>query len=311
MGTVRFTLAALATAALLTGCGASSSSSKAATADSGANVMARAAAGGMDQPASAIRRNLPLLGKTAPGKIVLPATTGRSIIYTASLSVRAKNIVAAANQAKLLVTGAGGYVESESESTDPVGADLTFKIPAAGYGTVLDQLGSTLGTKLSLKQNAQDVTAQVADVNSRVKSAQATLDQFRQLLAKANSVGEVLSVEQEISGREADLESLQAQQKALGQQTQFGTITLNLQPPPAGPAPQHQGGGFTGGLSSGWHAFRTFFVALATLLGWLLPFLVLGAVIGLPAERIRRNRRKPTAPPVEPAYTAAPPPPEL
>lgn len=310
MGTVRFTLAALATAALLTGCGASSSSSKAASAGGGAAVRAPAAAGGIDQPASATKQ-LALSGKTAPGKVLLPATTGRSIIYTASLSVRAKNIVAAANQAKLLVTGAGGYVESESESTDPVGADLTFKIPADGYGTVLDQLGSSLGTKLSLKQNAQDVTAQVADVNSRVKSAQATLDQFRQLLAKANTVGEVLSVEQEISSREADLESLQAQQKALGQQTQFGTIMLNLQPPPAGPAPQHQGGGFTGGLSSGWHAFRTFFVALATLLGWLLPFLVLGAVIGLPAERIRRNRRKPTAPPVEPAYTAAPPPPEL
>jgi Domain of unknown function (DUF4349) len=310
MGTVRFTLAALATAALLTGCGASSSSSKAISAD-GAAVRAPVAANGIDQPASGTRQ-LALSGKTAPGKIILPATTGRSIIYTASLSVRAKNIVAAANQAKLLVTGAGGYVESESESTDPVGADLTFKIPADGYGTVLDQLASSLGTKLSLKQNAQDVTAQVADVNSRVKSAQATLDQFRQLLAKANSVGEVLSVEQEISSREADLESLQAQQKALGQQTQFGTITLNLQPPPAGPAPQHPGGGFTGGLSSGWHAFRTFFVALATLLGWLLPFLVLGAVIGLPAERIRRNRRRPTAPPVvEPAYTAAPPPPEL
>ena len=55
---------------------------------------------------------------------------------------------------------------------------------------------------------------QVADVDSRLKSAQAALDSLRTLLKKADTIGQVLQVEREISDREADLESLQASRRS-------------------------------------------------------------------------------------------------
>ena len=52
---------------------------------------------------------------------------------------------------------------------------MQLKIPVASYPTTLGQLASRLGTQLSLQQQAQDVTQQVADVNSQVTSDEAAI----------------------------------------------------------------------------------------------------------------------------------------
>ncbi|MBO2448526.1 DUF4349 domain-containing protein [Actinomadura barringtoniae] len=235
-----------------------------------------------------------------------PNPAGRAVIYQSDLRVRAKNVDTATARAKQLVTAAGGYVDNESSTSDPVGASVTFKIPADRYPAVLDQLSGQLGTKLSLRQQAEDVTGEVADVDSRVRSAQATLDSFRKLLDRARTVGEVMNVEQEISQRQADLEALQARQKSLQQRTRFATVTLAIEPN-GKPSPAHHGKrrGFMGGLENGWHAFTTFVGGLLLVFGWLLPFLIPLALIGLPAlaiwHRIRDRRTDaPGAPPAQP-----------
>ncbi|HEY7483880.1 MAG TPA: DUF4349 domain-containing protein [Streptosporangiaceae bacterium] len=222
--------------------------------------------------------------------IKLAPVTGRAVIYTANLRVRAKNVSEAAGKAKQLVAGVGGYVETETAASSPATANITFKIPADRYAATLDQLANQLGTRLSLQQQAQDVTQEVADVESRVKSAQATLASFRKLLDRAKTVGEVLNVEQELASREADLESLQARQKALAAQTSYGTVSLQLEAP--GTSAVKDQGGLTGGLRSGWDAFTAFLSGVALVLGWLVPFLVLALVIGLPAWRLRGPIRR-------------------
>jgi hypothetical protein len=224
-------------------------------------------------------------------KVDLPSNpAGRDVIYQSDLRVRAKSVDAATARAKQLVTAAGGYVDNESSTSDPIGASVTFKIPADRYPAVLEQLSGQLGTKLSLRQQAEDVTGEVADVDSRVRSAQATLGSFRKLLDRARTVGEVMNVEQEISQRQADLEALQARQKSLQQRTRFATVTLTVEPTgKASPARHHERGGFLGGLKNGWHAFTAFVGGLLLVIGWLLPFLILLAAIGLPALAVWRR----------------------
>jgi hypothetical protein len=226
-------------------------------------------------------------------QVRLAPVTARAIIYTANLRVQAKDVSDAASRAKQMVSGAGGYVENETATSDPVGATITFRIPSERYATVLEQLGGQLGTRVSQRQQAQDVSQEVADVDSRVKSAEAALVSFRKLLDRANTVGEVLNVEQELSRREADLESLQARQKTLAQQTSFGTVTLQLEAPAkkAAVAEADSPSGFVGGLKAGWDVFTDVLSGLALALGWLLPFLAVAALIALPAWRFRRPIR--------------------
>jgi hypothetical protein len=168
----------------------------------------------------------------------------------------------------------------------------------------MTQLGKDLGKRLSQHQGSQDVTEEVADVDSRVRSAQATLDQFRTLLRKANKIGEILDIEREISTREADLEALQARQKALAAQTTMATITLDLQgPAPKAPKPKEPDTGFLGGLKTGWKALVKAVGVGLTVLGVLLPWLVLAAIAWVVVIFVRR-RVRPKA--TEPQRAVAP-----
>ena len=104
---------------------------------------------------------------------------------------------------------------------------IQFKVPAAVYQSTLSALGA-LGTKRSETQQAQDVTGTVADVNSRVASAEAAIAQLRKLLTRAGTVGGLLTVQEQINQEEASLEALQSQQRALARETTYATISMTV-----------------------------------------------------------------------------------
>ncbi|MGA5762697.1 DUF4349 domain-containing protein [Nonomuraea bangladeshensis] len=237
----------------------------------------------------------------------------RQVIYTGSMTVRVKQVGDAVEQAKQIVTAAGGYLSSEQSSSASKAretATLEFKIPPTGYNAALGRLGKELGTQVSMKQSTQDVTLQVADVESRLKSAERSLESLRTLLKRADTIGQVLDVEREIATRQADLESLQAQQKELATQVAMATLTLRLLGPVAEAAqPEEESDGFLAGLKSGWKALLSSLVVLLTLLGAVLPWLLVSLpLVALLVYLVRRDRarrggqgRVPAAPPSRPA----------
>jgi hypothetical protein len=273
-------IAVLAATLILAGCAGKTGGSSGAD----SNAVARAPKAG-DAGGAA--------GRAAEPVRLAPA---QAIVYTADLTVRAGDVPRAAAEAKRIVTTAGGYVGGEDATEDPgshPSATITFKIPSARYQGVLDQLGSAqVGRRVSLRQQAQDVAQEVADVASRVKSARATLASFRKLLDRAHSVSDVIRLEQEIATRESDLESLQAREKTLSAQTSYATVTLRLEGTAAVARQEHHTRkGFAAGASAGWRAFTAFLSGVSLVVGWLLPFLGLAALLGLPALWLWRRRR--------------------
>jgi hypothetical protein len=224
------------------------------------------------------------------------------VIYTAQLTVRASSVSAAAAQAAQIAESAGGYVSNETTSANPdhpseATASVQLKIPVPAYQATLARLAGGLGTQLSLQQQAQDVTEQVADVSSQVTSDQAAIVQLRALLAHAGSVGDLLSVQNQINAEESQLESMQAQQRALDHEVTYATLTLTILGPRA-KAPVHHPKappGLVSGLSAGWHAFGVAVSWTLALLGAVAPFAALAAVALYVIYRGRRwlIRRRP------------------
>ena len=293
----------------LAGCSASSSgpaASSRALANTAAGQAAAVPAAAVPSASSAPQK---MAGSQAGAGTTARLAPASSIIYTAQLTVRAANVSSAADQAAQIAEGAGGYVSNETASSDPdhpseATASVQLKIPVASYPVTLGQLSSRLGTQLSLQQQAQDVTQQVADVNSQVTSDEAAIAQLRALLSHAGSVGDLLSVQNQINEEESNLESMQAQQRALSHETTYATVTLTLLGPKAKPlvhrpkAPPTLGGGF----GAGWRALRITVSWTLAFLGAIAPFAAIVAIAGYAVYRGRRwlTRRRPAAQPAAP-----------
>jgi hypothetical protein len=297
----------LAGGTLLAGCSATSASS-AASGSAVAAPTAEALAPGAGAPGSRAAAS------SATGQPANAGTTARlapasDIIYTAQLTVRAANVSSAAARAAQITEGVGGYVSNETTSADPdhpsqAIATVQLKIPVVSYPAILGQLAGGLGTQLSLQEQAQDVTQQVADVNSQVTSDQAAIVQLRALLSHAGSVGDLLNVQNQINNQESALEAMQAQQRALSHETSYATVTLTILGPKAKPVPHRTKAppSLAGGLGAGWHALKVSLSWALAFLGAIAPFAAIVAIAGYAIYRARRwmLRRRPAPRPAGP-----------
>jgi hypothetical protein len=231
----------------------------------------------------------------APNKPAQLPAIQRSVVYTGSITVRVDDVNRAAAELVSLATGAGGFVGGDQRQIDAgrSTATLTLRIPADKFTGALDQIGHISGGKEQSRQvSTQDVTANVVDLDARIAAQQASVDRVRALLAKAQTIAEITSVEGELSRREADLESLKGQQRSLQDLTALSTITVTLLGPDAAAPAKPKQGGFLGGLKSGWHAFTTSIGVVLTVLGAILPFvLIIGVPLALVYYWLRRRTR--------------------
>ncbi|MFE5401202.1 DUF4349 domain-containing protein [Streptomyces sp. NPDC056580] len=269
----------LAACLALAGCSAADDSGG-GDAKSAADGAARqaGAGGGRAEDARSARR----AGVAAPS----------AVIRTASLTVEVKDVPKALDEARTTAEGAGGYVGSENTGRDADGHEYTrvvLRVPAARYEEVLGDLQGT-GRLVERTAKAQDVTDQVVDVESRVKSQRASVARIRTLMDRAAKLSDVVTLEGELSSREADLEALLARQASLKDRTSLATITLSLSGTPVEKAAEDGTPGFADALSGGWHAFVTMLRWIALVLGALLPFAALAAVLALVWARLVRPR---------------------
>jgi hypothetical protein len=293
-GTVR-TRSGLRAVMLITTAALSGSGLLLAGCSAGATGSSATASGGAIQSGSSAEGSGAIAApQAAPGKGAAPGSpagaktarlvTGQFIIWTASLTLKVRSVTATAQQVTGLAVAAGGYVSSEQDSISKKPGQSTvtleLKIPEAAYPGVLGKLSTSFGHPVSASQHAQDVTGQVADVSSRVASAQDAIKQLRALLKRAGTVSGLLSVQDEINAQESSLEALQSQQRALAKETSYATVTMYLLSQHHHAVAHHgKHHGFVAGLAAGWHGLRVATSWLLTVAGALLPFLAVLAVL--------------------------------
>jgi hypothetical protein len=229
----------------------------------------------------------------ATAKPAVSTAVERSVIATGSLRLSSRHLADARQDAINLANGLGGHVGDEQSQSDRQGrldrVDLTLRVPAGSFDRALDGLAA-LGTVRNRSQSVEDVTTQVIDVAARVKAQRASVQSIENLLARAKTIGEIMSIESQLASRQAELDSLEQQQKWLADQTSLSTIRVTLVRPSARGDSDDEAG-LLGGLESGWHALAWSAVALATALGAVLPFAVVLALIGVPVWLVVRRRR--------------------
>ncbi|MFF5079740.1 DUF4349 domain-containing protein [Actinoplanes sp. NPDC000266] len=288
----------LLTGLLIAGCSADSSDSQSTGGAAEAPAMA---------PDQATEENKAAQGQDSQAKAPDLRVEQRSIIYRGSLSVRVKDVNAAAGQTTGIANTAGGFVggDNRTSGSGAGSATLELRIPADKFGTVVDQLAK-LGEEEQRQINTEDVTEAVVDLDARIAVQQARVDSGRKLLGQAKSLDDLVMLEREVATRESDLASLQAKKRNLADLTALSTITVTFLDPDADPVAgaDDDPPGFLAGLGAGWDALLASLKVLLTVLGALLPWVI---AIGLPVwavfyllRRFRRARPAPAALPPAP-----------
>ncbi|MFE7551668.1 DUF4349 domain-containing protein [Streptomyces gardneri] len=303
--------AALLTASLvLTGCaggsadGAGDAKSDVSAADRGVQAGKGTGAGGAVDAAPGDAQ--------ASAKPGAPAVRQQHVIRTASLGVEVEDAAKALVTARRVAAGAGGRVENEStERIDDtyVVSRVVLRVPQEQYEAVLTELAGT-GKLLARKADAKDVTEQVVDVESRIATQRASVARVRALMQRAEKLADVVTLEGELSRRQADLESLLAQQSSLKDRTTLATITLELsekEKPGAGKEEDEGRPGFGDALGGGWSALVGAAAWVVIVLAALAPWLAVALIAFVVWRRLVRPRlaaRPGTAPETRPLSEA-------
>lgn len=221
----------------------------------------------------------------------------QKVISTGNVQLRSDDVGKAVFDVRKVVDVHGGSISEDDTETDRDGdalrSRMVLRIPTADFDEAMAELEEVATLSSSQRQSA-DVTTQVLDIDVRVEAQQRSIDRIQVLFDNATSIKDVVDIEGELSRRQADLASLEAQQRYLADQTSMSTITLTVERTREKPAlaESDDAAGFLSGLSGGWGALKAFLVGASTVAGALLPWLLLALVLAVPGWPLARRLRR-------------------
>lgn len=302
-------VAAVAVLSLASGCSSSDGGSDSASvadrgqvdeapavSDGDAAAIADESAGGADT-----------LKAVDPARDVSQEEPGPSVIRTGTVSLEAEDVGAVRFDVRRIVDQNGGAVTQQETTTGDGGevttARLVVRVPSERFDKAQAAL-EELATLTDSTSAEDDVSTEVVDVAARVRAQRKSVARIEALLARASDLQQIVSIESQLATRQAELDSLVSRQAYLADQTATSTITVYVEQPDEKEAKDDDETGFLSGLQDGWDSFVGGLVVALTVLGFLLPWLILVAVLGVPLWLALRRRagRRPATPP---APTAA------
>ena len=267
---------------------------------SGAQPPLPAAALGVATNQSATKAVVP--GGGAPAG-ALASLDDRKIVQTAALRLQVDAVGASFEDVGRIATAAGGFVASSNFSFqgDQQVASLTVRVPVTRYQDVLSQVRA-LGAKVdSEASNASDVTEEYSDHKARLRNLEATEGQLLALLGRAETITDILQVQDRLNFIRGQIEQSQGRMALLDKLTDLATITVHLRPVVVGATTG--GGGLGASVSKAWNDSLQFLGGVAAgvltvvIFGWWTPIVAVPAyVLG---SRLLRSRPRPAVAPVE------------
>lgn len=222
-------------------------------------------------------------GAEAPAEVNKASAVDRSVIITGTMYMTVADPIAVADQVAGIVQSAGGRIDARSETAPDENyggsATLTLRIPSDDLDAVVDRLRE-LGTVDQFSTDSYDVTIEVTDVEAQISTLRASTERIEALLVEAKDISDIITLENELDGRQAELEGLEARQRGLSDQVSMSTINLSLTTEPVvivDDSPET----FWDGLVSGWTALVAFLSGALVIFGVLLPWITLMALIAL------------------------------
>lgn len=104
---------------------------------------------------------------------------------------------------------------------------MTIRIPAENLDTFLSSVADQSNVT-SKNENVSDVTLQYVDLESHKKTLKAEQDRLLEMIEKAETVEDMITIESRLSEVRYQLESQEAQLRTFDNQINYSTVNLNV-----------------------------------------------------------------------------------
>jgi len=171
-------------------------------------------------------------------------TYERKIITTGSISLEVTDLDEKMNTITDLAEKNGGYVESsyvdnvvtygrDNKEEKMKTGNLTLRLPAAKFKATVEEIKS-MGEVVNYNTNSMDISEQYYDTTTRINNLKVQENRLRELLSKAQTVDEILKIENEINRVRNDIELMTTDIKRWDKQVSLSTLYVYLKEVKAG-----------------------------------------------------------------------------
>lgn len=239
----------------------------------------------------------------------LPAGIGApKVVRTATVAVEVGRgrFGAAFSEVATIAAAHGGFVASSNSSAghgddDRLAAGTAVvRVPEDRFDQARRRL-SGLGRVRSEELRGEDVGGQLTDLEARLRNLRSQEDAIRLLMARAETIGETIQVQQQLSAVREQVEQLAGQQARLADAAALSTITVSLSEPGAAARTGTERSVLARSLSRAVAGAEAVLAATIVALGYMVPLALLG-LAGWVLVRLALRSRRPA-----PVPAAAPP----
>lgn len=216
-------------------------------------------------------------------------------IYRADLWLETTAFDEAVTSLTALVERCGGWFEySSQDGSGYRSGNYTIRVPAEQFQPFLNQVGQ-LCHVTSQSTHTEDVSEAYYDTAGRLKTQQTKLERLQALLARAETMEDIITIESAISETEYQIENLSGTLRHYDALVDYATVSLNLQEvyrlSNVEEAPDSFAARIGSALSSGWASFVSGMENLAVGLAYSWTWLLILIVIAFAAFRILRRKK--------------------
>jgi len=216
-------------------------------------------------------------------------TLERKIIKTGYITLEVEDIAEVMDKVAEVAGELGGYVLSSHKYEGERGASgsISIRVPAGKFDEAFSRLRQLAIDVPYESTEAKDVTEEYIDLEARLHNLEATETQYLALLEKAETVEEILKVQQALSNVRGQIEQIEGRMKYLERTSDMSLIEVSLKE--IKPLAEHWSASNT--FRGAVHGLTTFGRGLATAVMWLGVFCWLWIPPLVIWLRRRRRRR--------------------
>ena len=163
----------------------------------------------------------------------LPAD--RKLIQTVKMSVETENLDIVLGHIDSRVAELGGYIEASDIRNGSIyssgrryrSADMTVRIPAENLTQFVDHMGE-VSNVVSSNKTVDDVTLNYVSIESRMNALKTEETRLLELLAKAETMDDLLTVESRLTDVRTELEQVTSALRVMDNQVNYATVDLYI-----------------------------------------------------------------------------------